>query len=89
MVSKLQVKLSKKAVKYIKKQDKPTRERLRVVLMNLAEEPPIGDIKAMQGAEKLYRLRVGNLRIIFNLDLSNNIILIESIAPRGDVYKKG
>ena len=45
---------------------------------------PAGDVKALQGRND-YRLRVGDYRIIF--DINGNILLIEAIGNRGQIYK--
>jgi len=44
------------------------------------------DIKRLEG-EPYYRLRIGKWRIIFDRQDVINIIAIEKIKPRGDVYK--
>ena len=46
------------------------------------------DIKKLHGrlAGK-YRVRVGELRIIYTVDEANERIMIEAIGPRGAVYK--
>jgi mRNA interferase RelE/StbE len=41
------------------------------------------DIKKLRGANNLYRVRVGKLRIIFLKGKKNKI---DEILPRGDVY---
>jgi mRNA interferase RelE/StbE len=50
------------------------------------EAIPSGDIKPLKGSDGSFRLRVGDWRIIFSY-VSEDIILIEKIAPRGEVYK--
>ena len=54
-----QIIYGKKAVKFLKKQDKPTQKRLTTAISRLPLE---GDIKKLQGASG-YRLRVGNFRV--------------------------
>lgn len=44
-----------------------------------------GDIKKMKGEKDLYRLRVGDYRVLFKIEADN--IIITKIGPRGDVYK--
>ena len=44
------------------------------------------DIKSLKG-RKDYRLRVGNLRVVFRPDKEEDSILIVDIGPRGDIYK--
>jgi len=46
------------------------------------------DIKSMFGEWKgYYRLRTGNLRIIFWFDKAEDIVYVDYIGPRGDAYK--
>lgn len=78
----MQIEYKKKAVKYINTCDKPTKRRLRESI----EKLPLGDVTKIQGLECEYRLRVGDLRVLFTLD--NDIITINDIKPRGQVYKR-
>lgn len=72
---------SKKAVKFLKRQDVPSQKRLIAAISRLPLE---GDIKKLQGIDG-YRLRVGNFRVLFNV---NGIIIdIIDIGNRGQIYK--
>ena len=71
---------SKQAIKFLGKQDKPTRIRIVEAISKL----PQGDVKKLQGQES-YRLRVGDYRVIF--DKNGDILYIEKIGNRGQVYK--
>lgn len=72
---------SKQAEKFLKRQDSVTRNRIRNAIHNL----PSGDVKKLQGRNG-YRLRVGNYRIIFDRD--GNVLYIERIDNRGQIYKE-
>jgi mRNA interferase RelE/StbE len=65
-------------------------DRLRITekIVLLAKNPDDKnlDIKRLEG-EPYYRLRIGKWRIIFDRQDAINIIAIEKIKPRGDVYK--
>lgn len=87
-VKPMQIEYSKEAIKYIDKLDKPTKQRLKKAFDKLLKEPPQGDIKALQGQRNVYRLRVGDLRILFTINADTNIILITQIVPRGEAYKR-
>ena len=78
------IEIDKRAVKFISKQPKPQRERILKAIYKL---PYTGDIKAMQGYSGYFRLRVGDYRIIYNVN--DNILLINvvEIGNRGDIYK--
>ena len=76
-----QISYSKKAVKFLKRQDVKKKKRLIAAISRLPLE---GDIKKLQGIDG-YRLRVGNFRVLFNV---NGIIIdIIDIGNRGQIYK--
>lgn len=79
----MEIHYSKQAIKFLKKLDKTTKQRIVTAIRKI----PYGDIKKMQGYTKdIYRLRVGDYRIIFNKQ--GQICYIEKIDNRGQVYKK-
>ena len=73
---------SKRSVKAIGTMDKTTKNRIKTAI----ELIPNGDIKPLKGSKGSYRLRVGDWRILFSY-VDNNTVLIEKIAPRGEIYK--
>lgn len=46
-----------------------------------------GDIKPIQGEEGKFRLRIGDLRVIYGIDFIKSQINIFAILPRGQAYK--
>lgn len=72
-----------KALKFIEKQDKTQRIRIYKAIYNL----PNGDVKKLVGCKNDYRLRVGNYRIIFQLNQDELIILVTKASNRGQIYK--
>jgi mRNA interferase RelE/StbE len=74
---------SKQAAKVLNTLNKPTKQRIRLGI----EKIPNGDIKQLKGRTiTTYRLRIGDWRILFSF-VDSNTVLIEKIAPRGEVYK--
>lgn len=78
----MRIEYSKNAVKYINSSDKSTKRRLKEAI----EKIPFGDIKKLQGIDNGYRLRVGDLRVLFSIE--DDIIYIDNIIPRGQAYKR-
>ena len=76
-----QITYSKKAIKFLKKQEKSTQVRLVTAISKLPLE---GDIIKMQGTDG-YRLRVGSFRVLF--DVHGIIVDIVKIDNRGQIYK--
>lgn len=78
----MRIEYKKKAVKYINSCDKQTKQRLKEAI----EKLPIGDVKKLSGLETDYRLRVGDLRVLFSIE--DDTITIKDILPRGQAYKR-
>ncbi len=78
----MRIEYKKKAIKYINSADRAAKKRLKDAI----EKIPFGDIKKLTGFENEYRLRVGDLRVLFTVE--NNIITVNEIRPRGQVYKR-
>jgi mRNA interferase RelE/StbE len=78
------IKYHKQAEKFILSQGKTAALRLYGAI----EQLPLGDIKRMQGKKEppLYRLRVGDYRVIFCI--KEDIITVLRVDNRGDVYKR-
>jgi mRNA interferase RelE/StbE len=89
---KWKVELSDEAIKYLKKLTKSSSSRILDNLEMLeTSENPLDHKNVRPLAGKLrgfYRLRVGGLRIIFELDHENRRIGVHLIVPRGNAYKK-
>lgn len=76
------IRYSKQAIKTINAMDRPTKLRIKTAV----EKLPDGDVKPLKGTKDSFRIRVGNWRILFSY-MSQDEVLIEKIAPRGEVYK--
>lgn len=86
----MNIEYSKTAVKFINSTDKPTKQRIKVGIEKLTEEPPKGDIKMMKGySDLVYRLRIGKYRIIYEYTTRDGepVLHIKDIDSRGDIYK--
>jgi mRNA interferase RelE/StbE len=78
------IELEKAAQKFLDKQNKESRMRLYKAIYKL---PDGADIKKLRGCN-LYRLRVGNFRILYRVDDKIKVITVDNIDNRGDVYKR-
>ena len=75
----------KPAQKFILKQPPAQRVRLLAAINRLPDE---GDRKSMKGYPGVYRLRVGDYRVIYTVENDKLIVRIIHVGNRGDVYKK-
>jgi len=65
-----------------------TASLIRVKLEQLATDPTASrtNVKRLTGREG-YRLRVGDWRVIYELDKGRLIVLVLTIGPRGGIYR--
>lgn len=76
------IEYTKEAQKQIGGLDKATKQRIRKAINAL----PLGDIKKLKGYTSKFRIRVGEYRVIY--DLEGDVIRIGMVLPRGSAYKK-
>jgi mRNA interferase RelE/StbE len=90
------VKFRKQAIKFLQKANPEDTARIQGQLGQLfiaIEEQGVIpftdlDIKKMKGKwEGFYRLRVGQIRVIFTISLNSADVEIYTIGARGDIYK--
>ena len=55
----------------------------------LAKNPRPEGVKKLAGLEELYRLRVGDYRVIYQIQDQRLVVLVVRIRHRRDVYRKG
>ena len=77
------------AANYLQRLPKSTKQRIRNILKEL-EETPLNHPKTKRMLGEwagYYRIRSGNLRIIYWFDQERDVVYVDYIGPRGDVYK--
>ena len=80
------VKYSNQSEKFLKKSDKVLVRRVMDKIEKIMEEPIIHDAKKIEGSKGIFRVRVGNFRILYEVDYANNLIGIIKIDNRSKVY---
>ncbi len=75
-------KLSGKMLDSVKKTIQETKRAESVEKLNNCEK--------LIGYKNIYRLRIGNLRAFFflQIDIENNMVIFEYLVPRGQAYDK-
>ena len=82
----MEIKYHKRAVKFINSLVPKERQRIKEGITKLVTSPQMCDIKVMEGYPDIYRLRIGQYRVIYTKD--NVILFIMDVGNRGDIYKK-
>jgi mRNA interferase RelE/StbE len=75
-----------RAIKDFSRLDQETKERIKEALENYSESPFVHAKKMIDSNLGSYRFRIGDYRIIF--DIENTEIVILRIGHRRDIYKR-
>lgn len=74
--------------KFIEGLDESHKERIKEKLLSLSENPFPGDVKKVKGKENVYRLRIGEYRVLYILNRKEKEIYVVKIDKRSRVYRK-
>ncbi len=81
------VRYSSQALKFFKRIDKKLAERILNKIEELRSNPFPQEVKKIEGyTENIYRVRVGDYRILYEVDKGNNLLGIVKIDHRSTVY---
>ena len=79
--------LTPEARRNLLKLPKDVVRRVDACILALAEEPRPPQTRKLRGAENLWRVRVGDFRIIYTIEDKKLLIVIIRIGHRREVYR--
>lgn len=82
------ISISLKADRFLLGVDQQSYNRLTRKIGELAHKPHPRNVKKIVGEEGVFRIRVGEFRILYSLENNNQTILIVTIDKRSRVYKR-
>jgi len=90
MAKQYSVELVKSAAKEFKKLPEKVKSQVVETLGFLKQNPfsEVLKVKKLKGADSLYRIRLGNYRLVYEVRSKKLIVLVIKIGHRKDVYKK-
>jgi len=77
----------KKVKKFISELDYSQKDRVKEKLVYFAQNPYVGDIKKVKGKKDVFRLRIGDFRILYILDDKERSLYIVKIDFRKTAYR--
>ena len=80
------VELTSAAAKQVRKLDAPARARVLRALAGLGDEPRPSGVKKLVGTDNAWRIRVGDYRVIYEIDDGSVVVVVFRVAHRRDVY---
>ena len=81
-----QYRILKPAERYLKRTQPKIRRRIFDELDKLLADPTQVNFKKLKGRDG-YRLRVGDYRVLIQVQRQERLFIVTNIGPRGDVYK--
>ena len=81
------IQIDKDVEKVLRRQGRTTKERLVKAILVLADDPHPSNSRKLEGYQDLYRLRVGDWRIIYQIKDDQLLILVLEVGSRGEVYR--
>jgi mRNA interferase RelE/StbE len=82
-----QVDLSKRAKRQLSKLDSDTQASIGAAIDDLAVDPRPSGVKKLKGEETVYRIRVRDYRILYEIQDDELLILVIKIGHRREVYR--
>jgi mRNA interferase RelE/StbE len=82
------IEYSREAVRALARMPRPAAERIRSKIEALATDPdaPNNNVKKLIDRPG-FRLRVGDWRVIYEIERDRVVILVLTVAPRGGAYR--
>lgn len=82
-----QVEIDRPVEKSFRRLPRDLLRRLIAAMDKLADEPRPAGSRKLVGYENLYRVRVGDWRILYQIHDDRLVVLVIEIGPRGSVYR--
>jgi mRNA interferase RelE/StbE len=76
------------AVDEVRALPRPVRARVKAAIDGLAETPVPRGAARLRGRANAYRLRVGDYRIIYEVNVAEIVVYIVGVAHRKEVYRR-
>ncbi|MFD2081357.1 mRNA interferase RelE/StbE [Actinopolymorpha cephalotaxi] len=76
-----------RALRRLRKGDQLAWKRVAVAIDELAAEPRPHGAKALQGRSGLLRIRVGDYRVIYEVQDAQLVVLVVDLGHRRDIYR--
>lgn len=83
-----QIQFSRPAQKQLKQLTPELQQRIAQKLTELAQNPRQPGSEKLKGQEEVYRIRVGQYRILYEIQDQQLIVLVIKIGHRRDVYRR-
>ena len=82
-----QVEIRRSALREIQKLPASARSKAEEEIDKLTANPFPAGVRKLAGGKAIYRIRVGDYRVIYSVDFKNHLVTIERIRHRREAYR--
>lgn len=82
-----QIEFTKGALKQLKKLPTDIKELIDSKILELADEPRPSGVKKLQGNDSLYRIRVNDYRVIYQIQDDVLLVTVVKAGHRREIYR--
>ncbi len=82
-----EVKLATSAAKEFRSLPLELKRRIGAVIDRLSQDPRPPGVRKLVGHERLYRIRVGQYRVVYEVDDKEQLVRVTRIRHRREVYR--
>jgi len=83
------IKIKRRALRRLTKLDGKRKRKIKEIVLILKADPvPLrkADVCKLKGYDNVYRIRIGNLRMVYEVSWMERTIIIHYIGPREKAY---
>ncbi len=86
-MSEYAVSFARSARKELQALDRVVTRRVFAAIERLTHEPRPAGCRKLQGARNLWRVRIGDYRVIYSVDDRQRLVDVSAVRHRSDVYR--
>lgn len=82
-----EVQFARSAAKEFRSLPTELKHRVGAAIDNLIEDPRPPGVRKLVGHKRLYRIRVGQYRVVYEIDDEEKLLLVTRVRHRREVYR--
>lgn len=82
-----EIQLTRAAERGLASLPKADLRRVDAAILGLADAPRPPGSKKLQGAGDLYRIRIGDYRVVYTVEAQRLVVLVVNVGNRRDIYR--
>jgi mRNA interferase RelE/StbE len=86
-VASYSVTFARSARKELQALERPLALRILSAVESLADDPRPSGCRKIRGSKALWRIRIGDYRVVYSVDDTREVVDIVAVRHRGDAYR--